>query len=310
MLEHRAFIQSRAAAPSHEPKFALSPVTIPQCSFEEAFERTSEAGFTGIGLRYDKFQGYLQRGGSVAGAKDLLRRFGLTFAEAAFVAEWQFFGGVPLVSRRQRSGGPEEAPELLLEQAHSFFQVCEQLECENVTAVPALRETGNPEVAAEDFGRLCDLARPYGLRLCLEFMGSAPQYRDLHSANRLVAQANRDNGGIVLDTFLFHQGGSSLADLDTVPIERVHNVQLADAKPKPTEQLNMLEDRLYPGEGVAPVQQIVNVLAARGYNGWWTVELFNLDYAAADPRAVAARAFSSAKSIVITAAIKKAGHEF
>ena len=74
-------------------------------------------------------------------------------------------------------------------------------------------------------------------------------------------------------------------------------MQLADAKRKPREQLNMLADRLFPGDGVIPIQPLVNALIARGYEGWWTVELFNLDYAAAPAEVIAARAAASAGAL-------------
>lgn len=284
-----------AAASSFPVQLSLSPVTIAQCTFEQAFEQAARAGFTGIGLRYDQFERYLQAGGSVAQVRQWLRRFGLEITEAAFLAEWQFHGGLPLVSRRQRRGGADERAELLLERLHTFLAHCEQFECANVTAVPALRETGDLDIAAEEFAKLCDLARPYGVRLCLEFMGTASQISDLRSAEQLVVKAGRPNGGLLIDTFLFHQGGSRLADLAQIRIEHVFNVQLADAKPKPREQLNMLEDRLFPGDGAAPVRQIVDALVERGYDGWWTVELFNPDYAAAPPAAIAAQAFAASK---------------
>jgi sugar phosphate isomerase/epimerase len=279
-------------------RLALSPVTIAQCSFLDAIAITAEAGFEGIGLRYDQLARHLREGGTLGGVKRLLAFHRLQVAEAAFLAEWQFHGGVPLVSRRQRTGGPEEAHDRLMGELHTFFRCCEELGCENVTAVPALREVGDLEVAAEEFGSLCDLARPHGLRLCLEFMGSAPQVDTLARAAELVARAGRSNGGILIDTFLFHEGGSDLADLGAVPLDRVFNVQLADAKGMPRERLDMLTDRLFPGEGVAPVEAVVRALAERGYSGWWTVELFNPDYAAGDPRAIAARALASARQVM------------
>jgi 2-keto-myo-inositol isomerase len=283
--------------PSYTPRFSLSPVTLAQCSFERAFEVTARAGFTGIGLRYDQFERYLQAGGSVAQVRQWLRHYGLSFTEAAFLAEWQYHGGVPLVSRRARSSGADEEPPVLMQRLHAFLSHCEQFECVNVTAVPALRETGDLDVAAEEFATLCDIARPHGVRLCLEFMGTAAQLSTLKSAGDLVARANRTNGGVLIDTFLFHQGRSQLSDLADIPIEKIFNVQLADAKRKPREQLNMLADRLFPGDGVIPIQPLVNALVARGYDGWWTVELFNLDYAAAPAETIASRAAASAAAL-------------
>ncbi|MFI5022381.1 MAG: sugar phosphate isomerase/epimerase family protein [Alphaproteobacteria bacterium] len=281
-----------------QPKLSLSPVSISQCAFEDAFHVTAEAGFTGIGLRYNQLEDYLARGHTLKDVHDLLRRHGLVFTEAAFLAEWQFHGGVPLVCQRRRSGGHAEEPGLLRRKLQLFLERCEAFECANATAVPALRETGDLAVAAEEFGALCDAARPYGVRLCLEFMGSAPQIRDLATARDVVTRAGRANGGVLIDTFLFHEGGSALADLHGVDIDKVFNVQLADAKPLPPSRLDMLTDRLFPGEGTAPVAAIAATLATRGYAGWWTVELFNPEYATRDPAEIAGKAHASARAML------------
>jgi len=261
-------------------------------------EIAAEAGFKGTGIRYDRLEEYLAAGNSLADAKRLASNLGLLFTEAAFLAEWQFHGGVPLVCRRSRSGDPDETGDSAIARMKAFFEACEFLECPNATAVPSLSLTGPLEQAAEDFACLCDAALPHGVRICLEFMGSAPQFGTLASAIGLVEAAGRSNGGILVDTFLFHQGGSSLADLSEAPIDRIFNVQLADAKPMPPAELDMLKDRLYPGEGAAPVREIASILAARGYTGPWTVELFNPDYQAADPGEVARKSYETAASIL------------
>jgi len=280
------------------PRLALSPVAIPGCGFEESFRVTAEAGFGAIGLRYDRMEEYLAQGHSIGDVKRLARSSGLAFAEAAFLAEWQFHNGLPLICKRSRAGGEDETDVELRRRLTRFFEHCEELECANVTAVPALWETGDLAVAAEEFGALCDQARPYGVRLCLEFMGIAPQVATLEAAQGVAAAAARGNGGVLIDTFLFHQGASTLAQAESVPMEMVFNVQLADAKPFPPEQLNMLEDRLYPGTGSAPVSQLVSILSRRGYRGWWTVELFNPEYSAADPNVTAKAAYVSTMSVL------------
>lgn len=279
-------------------RLAFSPVAIPQCAFEDAFGIVAKAGFRGIGLRYNLLEDYLDRGHSLVEVKSLLRRFGLTFTEGGFLAEWQFHGGMPLVCGRKRVGGPEEASEVLMKRLRIFLERCAELECVNITAAVALHDTGDLAKAAADFAALCDLAHPYGLRICLEFIGSAPQVREARTASQMIEAANRPNGGLVVDTFFVHQGGTRLADLAAVPIDRILNVQLADAKPGPPEKLNMLEDRLFPGEGVARVQDVVSLLYRRGYTGWWTVELFNPDYRRIPAQEVADKAFSTAMALL------------
>jgi 2-keto-myo-inositol isomerase len=283
---------------SSDERLAFSPVAIPQCAFEEAFGIVAKAGFRGIGLRYNLLEDYLGRGHSLLEVQNLLRRFDLTFTEGGFLAEWQFHGGVPLVCGRKRQGGSQEASEVLMKRLRTFLERCAELECINITAAVALHETGDLAEAAADFAALCDFARPYGLRICLEFIGSAPQVKDAKTANQIVEAANRPNGGLVVDTFFVHQGGTPLADLETVPINRILNVQLADAKPGPPEKLNMLEDRLFPGQGVAHVQDVVSLLHRRGYAGWWTVELFNPEYRTLPAQEVADKSFRTAKAVL------------
>lgn len=277
---------------------AFSPVAIPQCAFEDAFGIVAKAGFRGIGLRYNLLEDYLDRGHSLVEVRNLLRRFDLTFTEGGFLAEWQFHGGVPLVCGRKRHGGPDEASEVLMKRLRTFLERCAELECINITAAVALHEIGDLDRAAADFAALCDFARPYGLRICLEFIGTAPQVSDVKTANQMVDAANRPNGGLVVDTFFVHQGGTQLADLAAVPIDRILNVQLADAKPGPPEKLNMLEDRLFPGEGAAHVQDVVSLLYRRGYAGWWTVELFNPEYRTLPAQEVADKSFRTAMALL------------
>jgi sugar phosphate isomerase/epimerase len=279
-------------------RLALSPVAVPQCPFEDAFAVVATAGFRGIGLRYNLLEDFLHRGHELADVKRLLRRFDLVFTEGGFLAEWQFHGGVPLVCGRKRQGGPEESNDVLVARLRTFFERCAELECINITAAVALHEIGDLGTAANDLASLCDLAQPYGLRICVEFIGSAPQVKDARTASQMVEAAKRPNAGLVVDTFFVHQGSTRLTDLAAVPIERILNVQLADAKPGPPEKLNMLEDRLFPGEGVARVQDVVSCLYRRGYAGWWTVELFNPEYRTLPAQEVANHAFRTADALL------------
>jgi 2-keto-myo-inositol isomerase len=278
-------------------RLAFSPVAIPQCDFEEALRVTAEAGFRGIALRYNLLEDYLARGNTLADARKQTRQYGLTFTEGGFLAEWQFHGGIPLVCGRRRQGGAEEADDILLRRLRTFLERCAELECNNITAAAAIWDSGSLTVAAEDFAHLCDLAQPYGLRICLEFFGHAPQVKDIKTATTVVSMADRPNGGLVIDTFFLHQGGSTLADLAEVQMSRIFNVQLSDAKPLPIEKLNMLEDRVFPGEGTANVREVAHLLSSRGYAGWWAVELFNPEYHLMSPLDVAARAHKTASAI-------------
>jgi 2-keto-myo-inositol isomerase len=71
-------------------------------------------------------------------------------------------------------------------------------------------------------------------------------------------------------------------------------VHIDDAMPLPREELIGSKHRLYPGEGIIPVRQILGMLKRTGYQGLYAIELFNEDYWSSDPLTVARRAREAA----------------
>jgi sugar phosphate isomerase/epimerase len=105
----------------------------------------------------------------------------------------------------------------------------------------------------ERFAALCDLGRPYGLTMDLEFMPFSA-VRDLAAAMRIVGGADRDNGGILVDALHFDRSASSFEDLAKVPRQWLHYLQICDApaeQPKTIEEMihTARAERLRPGEG-------------------------------------------------------------
>lgn len=103
------------------------------------------------------------------------------------------------------------------------------------------------------FGELCDHAAGMGLNCNLEFYPWA-DVRSLAQATRLVAASGRKNVGILVDSLHFDRSRSTFADLDAVPRDWLHYVQLCDApaeRPADTDGLihQARAERLFPGEG-------------------------------------------------------------
>jgi sugar phosphate isomerase/epimerase len=264
-----------------------------QISFEECYKVAGDAGYQGIGLRYNTLRSYLESGHTIEDVKSLAEKNRLEFSECAFLAEWQFYDGVPLICERKREGGRIYSEKQQLAELERFFETCNLLQCKNVTATPSMIRSGDFREAARDYGKLCDRAKGFGINVCVEFMGTAPQINTIKIAWELLQETDRKNAGIVLDTYLFHEGNSSLRDLEKVPVEAIRYVHIADAKNKPRQELNMLKDRLYPGQGAAPIREILDILVSKGYGGYYTLELFNEDYWKQEPSVIARRALES-----------------
>ena len=57
-------------------------------------------------------------------------------------------------------------------------------------------------------------------------------------------------------------------------------------------------DRVYPGDGIAPLADVFRTLKAIGYRGFLSIELFNRTYWKQDPIAVAKTGLDKLKGIV------------
>ena len=114
----------------------------------------------------------------------------------------------------------------------------------------------------ERFAELCEMAKPYGLTMDLEFI-TWYSVSKLSEAIDIVRSAKCDNGGILVDMLHFDRSQIKLEELDEVPREWFHFAHVCDAAagiPDTNEGLiyTAREDRLYLGEGGIEVASILD----------------------------------------------------
>jgi sugar phosphate isomerase/epimerase len=114
------------------------------------------------------------------------------------------------------------------------------------------------------FAQLCEMARPLGLTVDLEFP-SWTETPDLPSAVHILRGADQPNGGILIDLLHFARSGSSIADLRQLPSQWFHFVHVCDAPPAvPATNEGLIHtarfERLFPGEGGIDVYGILDAL--------------------------------------------------
>jgi sugar phosphate isomerase/epimerase len=136
--------------------------------------------------------------------------------------------------------------------------------------------TPNREYAIEKFAEVCDLAKPFGLTVDLEYVPIAA-VNTLAGAVDVLRTVKRDNAGLMIDTHHFHRALDKVEDLDALPREWFHFAHLCDAPAEiPADRAEMTrilrEARLYVGEGGIDVASILNRLPKMVYS----IELPNL----------------------------------
>ena len=244
---------------------ALDLISVPSATLEGKLYAALTAGFRAVGLLWDE----MQQAGEL-GLREL-RLSELAVAEVVGLSGWM---------DDNRTGRT-----LALVQAESAFELAAKVQCGVVIAWPSA-ERVDPVSAADRFRELCRVAEPFPVRVALEFLGNSGPVRDLACAWGIVEAAEAGNGGLVIDTFHFHRGASAIEMLDPVPGEKILSVQVSDCADVPRHELGD-RHRVYPGSGVIALEPLLGAVRAKGYSGYYSLELDGEAYAQEDPLVVA-----------------------
>ncbi|MEP6792133.1 MAG: sugar phosphate isomerase/epimerase family protein [Ramlibacter sp.] len=247
------------------------------------------AGFSGIELWA---RDLVDHPGGVEAASQLVRDSGITVTDLQPLRDFEC---APDVMRPHRLAVARECLRQMELVGAKLLLVC------STTSPLAIDD---PERAAEDLRTLATLATPLGIRICYEALSWGRHVNRWHQAWDIVQRCGSDNVGLVLDSFHMWVRGDgtpeAIARLAEVPVERIFLVQLADYFFEyGTSAADIIElarhQRLFPGEGLHDVRDLVQSLESRGYAGHYTFEVFNDDYTTSDPAVVARRGIDSAR---------------
>ncbi len=280
------------------PKITLQQITINQCKdVIEQIKIASQAGYCGIDLDYSDIKEYLRKGNDINKLKDTLNKYNLVVSHLASFSGWQYKGGLPIICKpfeERKSKSKDDT----FKEANEFLKICSELQCQYVLTVSAIEESGRIEDGVNDLIRVCKLAGEYNRSVAFEFVGFGKQINNLSIAWDIINRTGCQNVAILLDTFHFHVGGSKIHDLEKISLEQIALVHINDAKDKPRNVLKDT-DRVFPGEGIIPLEDILTILKNKGYKGYFSVEIFNEDYWKEDPLKVAIEAREKMEKILL-----------
>lgn len=191
---------------------------------------------------------------------------------------------------RDFEGMPEAQRSRTFDRAERKFDMMQELGtdlllvCSNVSA-PAL---GGLDRAASDFYELGERASRRGLRVGYEALAWAKHIHDHRDAWEIVRRANHPNIGLILDSFHTLARKVDVNSIRSIPKEKIFIVQLADA---PLIDMDLLywsrHYRNMPGEGDLPVTEFMRAVAATGYDGYFSLEIFNDQFRGGSTRMIA-----------------------
>jgi sugar phosphate isomerase/epimerase len=137
--------------------------------------------------------------------------------------------------------------------------------------------TTDRSLAVERFVEVCELARPYGLEISLEFVPWA-DVKNLRQALDLLAAAHCSNARLMVDVLHAHNSHLTPEELAVVPRELFSFIHLCDGPAEiPTTEEALIysgrEARLYVGEGGIDVAAYLHAMP----NVPYSLEIPNLE---------------------------------
>lgn len=254
-----------------------------QLDVVQQVELAAQAGYDGIELWVKDIEAYLAAGGTTRALRQQIEQSGLTLVNAIAFFAWAD------VDPEKRAQG--------LEQATREMKILHELGCLGVAAPPFgdVAEVSLPEMA-EAFVALNQRAQAIGITPYLEFWGRASKLSSVSEALFVAAQSGIEDVKLLLDPFHMYTGGSKIEAISLLRGSTVGVVHVNDYPADPARATIADSDRVFPGEGIAPSQDLARLLHAIGYDGYLSLELFISDFGSETALEVAQRGLASIRN--------------
>jgi 4-hydroxyphenylpyruvate dioxygenase len=238
-----------------------------------------QAGFTGLEVWKDDI---LRFPGGAPAVNQLFRGAGLTLSTFQLLRD---FEGSDASELRERQAEAGMLMDLMQEVSADTLLVC---------ANTRLGSSGDRSRQLADLAALADMAASRHLRIAFEPLAWSRWINTYEDTWKCVAAVDHPALGLTLDMFhLFHRG-TPPEFLDQIPLAKIFGVQLCNAAPMTLPVIEIARHhRLLPTAGPWPVAQVVQRLESRGYDGFYSIEVFNDVLRMQDPFHLAARAWRS-----------------
>src|SRR5207247_8652039 len=120
-----------------------------------------------------------------------------------------------------------------------------------------------------------------------EVWGFSKSLMRLSEAAVVAIESGHPSACVLPDIYHLYKGGSGFETLKLLSGAAVHMWHANDYPATPERATISDAHRVYPGDGVAPLRQIVRDLRDSGFRGHLSLELFNRDYWKQDAEKVA-----------------------
>jgi 2-keto-myo-inositol isomerase len=276
-------------AANNEPspfRYCLNTSTIQgeKIDIREQVKIAAEAGYDCIEIWLRDVERFTKSGGKIFELRHMIADAGITVESAIAFGSW-------IVN-------DDEARKKGLDQCRKDMEIVRELGGRRIAAPPAGATDGDKielKRVAERYATLLDIGRAIEVVPQIEVWGFSKNLATLSDVLYVATEAHHPDACILPDVYHLYKGGSELTDLRMLEGQRVSVFHINDYPDIPRDKINDA-DRVYPGDGIAPLEYIFKTMRKNGFGGILSLELFNRQYWQQDPREVAKTGLAKMKS--------------
>lgn len=259
-----------AEGPTDQPfKLCLNMSTIrgQELNAAEEIEVAGKAGYDSIEPWFRRINEYLEGGGNLGDLKKRIDDHGLTVESAIGFAPWA------VNDDTERAAG--------LEEAKRDMDTLVQLGGVRMAAPPAgikKDEVVNLDDVADRYRALLELGDEMGIIPQVEMWGGHPTIGTVEKALYVAIRAGHPKACFLGDVYHTYKGGSSFDSILLMGPHAMQAYHMNDYPADPPRETIKDSDRVFPGDGIAPITDILKKFKSVGAYPALSLELFNKTY--------------------------------
>ena len=256
-------------------------------------DMVANAGFDGVELWMRDIKAYLEKGGTSEQLKRKLEERGLILENIIGFSKWC-------------SDDPEErkkAMEQLREEMMIIAQMGGKFIAAPVQGIESL-DRNKYDDYAERYNAILNLGDETGVTPILELWGMGALNKVSDCAQIAIATGH-PKATMLLDFYHVYRGGNDWDTVDLLNGNRLPVIHINDYPSSPSYELLKDSDRVLPGEGVCPFNELIPKLYNAGFRGGFSVELFNKEYwETMDAKTILKNSYEKTYTVVEKALVK------
>jgi len=231
-------------------------------------ETAAKAGYAAIEPWLGTIHEYVQSGGSLRDVRTRCQDLGLKVCSGIGFAAWV------VDDENERRAG--------LEQLQRDMDVLAQIGGTHIAAPPAGANRPGSHLDLDDaaarYAAILELGRGMGVIPQIEIWGSSANLSQGSEALYVAAQSGQPDACVLLDAYHMYKGGTPPSVMKLLGRQAVHCFHMNDYPADPPRETITDADRIWPGDGMAPLSDLLRAMADNHCQVILSLELFNREY--------------------------------